>query len=82
MELHILCLSLTYCRACDLLMGKGWSLTSPMCDVFLSFITFQFDVLDQVWYLIVSTPDLCLPPNFDRAHYKEHFCVIISMSLE
>ena len=64
--------------------GKGMiSFTSPMCDVFLSFITFPFSVLDQVWYLmIVSTPDLCLLPNFGRGHYKEHFCVIISMSLE
>ena len=34
------CLSFTYCRACVLqfcgdLMGKGWSLASHMCDVFL-----------------------------------------------
>ena len=48
---------------------KWWSLASPMCDVFLSFIIFPFDVLDQVWYLIVLTPDLFLLPNFGRGHY-------------
>ena len=53
-----------------------------MCDVFLSFITFSLGVLGQVWYLIVSIPDLCLLPYFGRGHNKEHFCVIISISLE
>ena len=67
-------LSLTYCRACVLqfcghLMGKGWSLAFPMCDVFLFFITFPFGVLVQVWYLIVSIPDLCILPLFGRGHY-------------
>ena len=67
-------LSLTYCRACVLqfcghLMGKGRSLASPMCDVLLFFITFPFDVLNQVWYLIVSIPDLCILPHFGRGHY-------------
>ena len=63
--------------------GKGISLASPMCDVFLSFITFPLVVLGQVWYLIVSIPDHCLLyKNFSRWHYKEHVCVIISTSLE
>ena len=67
-------LSLTYCRACVMqfcghLMGKRWSLASPMCDVFLFFITFPFDVLNQVWYLIVSISDLCILPHFGRGHY-------------
>ena len=31
------------------------------CD----FVTFPFDVLGQVWYLIVSIPDLCLLHNFE-----------------
>ena len=68
--------ALTYCRACGHLMGNGGSLGSPMCDVFLSFITFPFSVLGQVWYLIVLIPDFCLLPNFGRGHYWEHFCVI------
>ena len=28
------------------------------------FVTFPFDVLEQVWYLIVSISDLCLLPYF------------------
>ena len=32
----------------------GWPLGSLVCDVFMCFVTFQFAVLGQVWYLIVS----------------------------
>ena len=35
-----------------------------MCDVCLCFVTFPYGVLSQVWYLIVSIPDLCLPSSF------------------
>ena len=33
-----------------------------MCDIFLNvfFFTFQYSFLGQVWYLVVSIPDLCL----------------------
>ena len=32
-----------------------------LCAMFLCvFVAFQCDVLGQVWYLIVSIPDLCL----------------------
>ena len=33
---------------------------------FLCFVTFQYGVLGQVWYLIVSIPDLCLLSYFHR----------------
>ena len=29
------------------------------------FVTFPYGVLDQVWYLIVLIPDLCLLPYFE-----------------
>ena len=29
-------------------------------DVYCIFVTFPCDILGQVWYLIVSFPDLCL----------------------
>ena len=35
-----------------------------MCDVFLCFVTFRYGVLGQVWYLIVSIPDICYLPYF------------------
>ena len=38
---------------------------SLVCDVFLaSFVTFQYSVLGQVWYLIVSIPDFCFLSYF------------------
>ena len=41
--------------------GKGWPLGSLVCDVFWGvFVTLPYDVLGQVWHLIVSVPDLCL----------------------
>ena len=35
-----------------------------MCDIFCIFVTFPCGVLDQVWYLLVSIPDLCLLTYF------------------
>ena len=46
------------------LLGNGWPLGSLVCDVFLCFGTFLCEVLGQVWYLIVSIPDLCLLTYF------------------
>ena len=37
---------------------------SLVCDVFLCFVTFQLGIPGQVWYSIVSFPDLCLLPYF------------------
>ena len=44
----------------------GEELTSAFLNVMLScvFVTFLFGFLGQVWYLIVSIPDLCLLPYF------------------
>ena len=33
-----------------------------LCGVFLWFCTFLYGVSGQVWYLVVSLPDLCLLP--------------------
>ena len=30
-----------------------------VCDVYCVFATFPFGILSQVWYLILSFPDLC-----------------------
>ena len=37
------------------------------------FVTFQYDVLGQVWYLIVLIPDLCLLPYFYLMHTYAKF---------
>ena len=34
-------------------------LLAVVCGVYCEFVTFPFIILGQVWYLIVSTPDLC-----------------------
>ena len=38
---------------------KGQNLLALVCDVYCDFVTFPCGILGQVWYLIVSIPDLC-----------------------
>ena len=47
-------------QPCGHLLGKGLPLGSLVCNVFLRFVTIPCGVLGQVWYLIVSIPDVCL----------------------
>ena len=44
--------------------GKGLTSWLSCMGCFCAFATFPCDVLGQVWYLIVSIPDLCLVPYF------------------
>ena len=39
--------------------GVGAGLLSLVCGVCCDSVTFPFGILGQVWYLIVSIPDLC-----------------------
>ena len=49
---------------CSLVITRAVLLTL-LCVVFSCvFVTFPYGVPGQVWYLIVSIPDLCLPLNF------------------
>ena len=41
----------------------------PVCDVFLSFVTFPYSIVGQAWYLIVLIPDLCLLPYFEIVNF-------------
>ena len=51
--------------------GKGLtSLTLLYLTFCCVFITFPYDVLGQMWYLIVSIPDRCLLPYFDIFSYS------------
>ena len=60
----ILCLSLLYCLA----MVTCWERADFFAPMFVMFscvfVTFPYDILGQVWYLLVSIPDLCLLPYF------------------
>ena len=40
-------------------------LLALVCGVYCEFVTFPFGILGQVWYLIVSIPDLCILTYFD-----------------
>ena len=49
---------------CGHLLGKGCPL-ALVGDVYCILVTFLCGILDQVWYLMVSFPDLCLLSYFD-----------------
>ena len=63
--IYVLCLS---CFLVCSLQPCGHLLCSLVCEVFMCFVIFQCGVLGQVWYLIVSIPDLCLLTYF--LHYN------------
>ena len=45
--------------------GKGLASWLLSGNVYCIFVTFPCGILGQVWYLIVSLPDLCLLSYFD-----------------
>ena len=55
-------------------LGKCWPLGPLVCCVFLCFCHFPYGVLFQVWYLIVSIPDLCFPFCVRRVLYLNILC--------
>ena len=67
--LFIICVSCFSVILSDLFLAALWSSAgkglsylsgSIVCDVFLCFVICSNGVLNQVWYLIVSIPDVCL----------------------
>ena len=49
---------------CGHLLGKGWPLGSSLWCLIVS-CHFPIGILGQVWYLIVSIPDLCILTYFE-----------------
>ena len=45
------------------------------------FVTFLYGFLGQVWYLVVSIPDLCLLTHFNALHSDGSYIDTISMDL-
>ena len=45
-------------------------------DVYCNFVTFPCGILDQVWYLIVSFPDLCCLSFFYLMGGKVCICIM------
>ena len=78
----VLCL-LCFVRVClyvlrGHLLGKGWPLGSRLWCL-LWVCHFPIGILGQVWYLIVSIPDLCNLTFFDLKHMSmNHYPVPLS----
>ena len=62
-----LCLSSVMSVSCSLVV-TCWEMADLLALLYVmfscAFVTFTYSVLGQVWYLIVSIPDLCLLPYF------------------
>ena len=67
--LCLLCLC-THLFTCALWSPARKGLTSSLSFVasYCEFVTFSSGILGQVWYLIVSIPDLCTLSYFVRMH--------------
>ena len=70
MFFSVLCLLCLCARLfiCALWSPAGKGLTCCLLFVVYTceFVTFPFDILGNVWYLIVSIPDLCTLTYFNR----------------
>ena len=72
---HLCYLCLVFVMLSCLFIAALWSpagkeLTSWLLFVMFNciFFTFPYGILGQVWYLIVSTPDLCRLSGFHCVH--------------
>ena len=67
----VLCLLCFVCVClyvlCGHLLGKGWPLGSRLWCL-LWVCHFPIGILGQVWYLIVSIPDLCTLTYYENVH--------------
>ena len=63
------------------LLGKDWPLGSLAYYILLCFVTFPCGILGQVWYLIVSIPDLCLLTYFVTSGPDEQAIFVSSNSI-
>ena len=82
----VLCLLCFVCvclyMLCGLLLGKGWPLGSRLWCL-LWVCPFPIGILGQVWYLIVSIPDLCTLTYFQyRVHpgYEDTNCSLLPIA--
>ena len=57
-----MCFVVTFWERADLL--------ALVCGVFCEFVTFPIGILGQVWYLIVSIPDLCTITYFNEVDIR------------
>ena len=83
----VVCVCLLYCLVCFLyhcghLLGKGWPLSSFVCDVFLYFCHFPIWCPGSGVFFIVLIPDLCTFLTFTKElKFLEGICVFVSLYL-
>ena len=64
----VFCVSHALASVYCCLVITSWERTDLLTlvvDVYCMFVTFPCGILGQVWYMIVSFPDLCLPSYFE-----------------
>ena len=49
-------------------------------DVYCIFVTFPYGILGQVWYSIVSFPDLCRISYFENVSIAHFYCFMIALN--
>ena len=60
-------------------MQVNWiraDLLAVVCDVYCDFVTFPFGIPGEVWYLIVSTPDLCCLSYFNWIAIVKEYIIL------
>ena len=70
--LFVSCVSYAFASVNCCLVVNCWeraNLLAFVGDVFCIFVTFPCGILGQVWYLIVSFPDLCHLSYYDHVAY-------------
>ena len=79
--LYLLCLCTNLLHVpCGHLLGKGWPLGSRLWCLTVS-CYFPIGILGQVWYLIVSIPDLCTLTYFYASANVISFCRMAPMKI-
>ena len=81
----VLCL-LCFVRVClyvlrGHLLGKGWPLGSRLWCL-LWVCHFPIGILGQVWYLIVSIPDLCNLTYLAFLNFKDHWYIFFQVLIQ
>ena len=76
---HLCFLCLVFLMLLRLFIAASWSpdFLALVGDVYCIFVTFPCGILGQVWYLIVSFPDLCHLSYFvhDYNMCKMNYCI-------
>ena len=75
--LCLVCVMLSRLSNTALWSPERADLLALVCDVYCDFVTFQFGIRGQVWYLIISIPDPCCLSYFDKTATTQMKCRLI-----